>query len=99
MRVRGSSATFADATILSGRRDADGTNGPGGGGRKVEELHRRQRAESQRQLDELFARSKFKSAAEALGALADVFGSDEELEEFGRYIRRMRDEERARYRD
>jgi hypothetical protein len=67
--------------------------------RQLEELHRRQRAESQRQLDELFARSKFKNGLEALEALADLFGSDEELEEFGRHIRRMRDEELARYRE
>lgn len=68
--------------------------------RKVQELHRRQRAESQRELDVLFARkSKYKNGAEALQALAEVFGSDEELEAFGRHIRQQRDEELARYRD
>ena len=67
--------------------------------RQLEELHRRQRAESRRQLDELFARSKFKNGAEMLQAFRDLFDSDEEMEEFGRYIRRMREEERARYRD
>jgi hypothetical protein len=67
--------------------------------RQLEELHRRRRAESQRELDELFARSKFKNGLEMLQALADLFESDEELEEFGRHIRRMRDEELARYRD
>ena len=67
--------------------------------RQLEQLHRRQRAESQRQLDELFARSKFKNGLEMLRTLADLFESDEELEEFGRHIRRMRDEELARYRD
>jgi hypothetical protein len=67
--------------------------------RQLEELHRRQRAESQRQLDELVARSKFKNGAEMLDALADLFGSDEELEAFRLHIRRMRDEELARYRD
>jgi hypothetical protein len=67
--------------------------------RQLEDLHRRQRAESQRELDELVARSKFKNGLEMLEALADLFESDEELEEFGRHIRRMRDEELARYRD
>ena len=43
--------------------------------RQLAELHRRQRAESQRQPDELFARSKFKNGAEMLDALADLFGS------------------------
>jgi hypothetical protein len=67
--------------------------------RQLEELHRRRRAESQRQLDELVARSKFKNGAEMLQAFRDLFDSDEEMEEFGLYIRRMREEERARYRD
>jgi hypothetical protein len=30
---------------------------------------------------------------------SDLFDSDEELEAFGRHIRRMRDEELARYHD
>ena len=67
--------------------------------RKVKELHRRQRAESQRELDELFARSGFKNGAEALQAFRDLFDSDEEMEEFGDYLQQMREEERARYRD
>jgi hypothetical protein len=67
--------------------------------RQVEELHRRQREESQRELDELFARSGFKNGAEALQAFRDLFDSDEEMEEFGDYLRQMRGEERARYRD
>ena len=67
--------------------------------RKVEELHRRQREESQRELDEMFARSGFKNGAEALQAFRDLFDSDEEMEEFGDYLQQMREEERARYRD
>ena len=67
--------------------------------RRLEELHRRQRAESQRELDELFARSGFKNGAEALQAFRDLFDSDEEMEEFGDCIEQMREEERARYRD
>jgi hypothetical protein len=67
--------------------------------RKVKELHQRQRAESQRQLDELFARSGFKNGAEALPAFRDLFDSDEEMEEFGDYLQQMREEEHARYRD
>ena len=67
--------------------------------RRVEELHRRQREESQRELDQLFAQSGFKDGAEALQAFRDLFDSDEEMEEFGRYIQQMREEERARYRD
>jgi hypothetical protein len=62
--------------------------------RKVEELHRRQR-----ELDELFERSGFKTGAEALQAFRDLFDSDEEMEEFGDYLQQMREEERARYRD
>jgi hypothetical protein len=67
--------------------------------RRVEELHRRQREESQRELEQLFARSGFKDGAEALQAFRDLFDSDEEMEEFGLYIQQMREEERARYRD
>jgi hypothetical protein len=66
--------------------------------RRVKELHQRQRAESQRELDELFARSGFKNGAEALQAFRDLFDSDEEMEEFGDYLQQMREEERARYR-
>ena len=67
--------------------------------RRVEELHRRQEAESRRKLDELFARSGFKNGAEALQAFGDLFDSDEEAEEFADYLQQMREEERARYRD
>ena len=67
--------------------------------RKVKELHRRQRAESQCELDELFARSGFKNGAEMLQAFRDLFDSDEEMEEFGDYLQQMREAERARYRD
>jgi hypothetical protein len=55
------------------------------------------RAAYRRELDEQFKRkSKYKNGAEALAALRDLFESEEELEAFGRYIRRMREEERAR---
>jgi len=67
--------------------------------RKVKELHRRQRAESQRELDKLLAQSGFKNGAEALQAFRDLFDSDEEMEEFGDYLQQMREAERARYRD
>ena len=67
--------------------------------RKVEELHRQQHEESQRELEEIFARSGFKNGGEALQAFRDLFDSDEEMEEFGLYIQQMREEERARYRD
>ena len=67
--------------------------------RKVKKLHRRQRAESQRELDKLFARSGFKNGAEMLQAFRDLFDSDEEMEEFGDYLQQMREAERARFRD
>jgi hypothetical protein len=67
--------------------------------RRVEELHRRQREESQRELDELFARSGFKNGTEALQAFGDLFDSDEEAEAFADLLAQMREEERARYRD
>jgi hypothetical protein len=67
--------------------------------RKVKELHRRQRAESQRELDKLLAQSGFKNGAEALQAFRDLFDSDEEMEEFGDYLQQMREAERARFRD
>ena len=41
----------------------------------------------------------FRNGAEMLQAWRDLFDSDEEMEEFGRYIQQMREEERARYRD
>jgi hypothetical protein len=67
--------------------------------RKVEELHRQQREESKRELEEIFARSGFKNGGEALQAFRDLFDSDEEMEEFGLYVQQMREDERARYRD
>lgn len=41
----------------------------------------------------------FRNGAEMLQAWRDLFDSDEEMEEFGRYVQQMREEERARYRD
>jgi hypothetical protein len=87
------------ATIPFERRDAMKETDLAELNRKVEELHRRQREESQRELDELFARSGFRNGAEALQAFRDLFDSDEEMEEFGDYLQQMREEERARYRD
>jgi hypothetical protein len=55
------------------------------------------RAEYRRELDEQFKRkNRYQNGAEALEALRDLFESEEELEEFGLYIRRMREEESAR---
>jgi hypothetical protein len=57
-------------------------------------------AEYRRQVYEQAARkTKYKNAAEALQAFRDLFDSDEEMEEFGDYLRQMREEERARYRN
>jgi hypothetical protein len=67
--------------------------------RKVAELHRQQREESARELEEAVARSKYKNAEEALQAFGDLFDSDEEAREFADHIQQMREEERARYRD
>jgi hypothetical protein len=44
-------------------------------------------------------RTGFKNGAEAMQAFRDLFDSDEEMEEFGLYVQRMREEERARFRD
>jgi hypothetical protein len=44
-------------------------------------------------------KDKFKNGAEALQAFRDLFDSDEEMEEFGRYLQEEREKERARYRD
>jgi hypothetical protein len=41
----------------------------------------------------------FKNGAEMLQAWRDLFDSDDEMEEFGLSLQRMREEERARYRD
>jgi hypothetical protein len=59
-------------------------------------------AESRRRLFEEVERKKaggVQNGAEALEAFRNLFESDKEMEEFGRYIQRMREEERARYRD
>ena len=69
---------------------------------EMNERERRQLAESRREFDELFERKKrtgFKNGAEAMQAFRDLFDSDEEMEEFGLYVQRMREEERARYRN
>jgi hypothetical protein len=69
---------------------------------EMNERERRELAESRRELDELFERKKrtgFKNGAEAMRAFRDLFDSDEEMEEFGLYVQRMREEERARYGD
>jgi hypothetical protein len=67
---------------------------------ELSELDLQQRAEYRRQLDEEFKRKdKFKNGAEALQAFRDLFDSDEEMEEFGRYLQEEREKERARYRD
>jgi hypothetical protein len=64
---------------------------------ELSERDRQLRAEYRRELDEQFKRkNRYKNGAEALEALRDLFESEEELEAFGRYIRRMREEERAR---
>jgi hypothetical protein len=63
----------------------------------------REQAEDRRQLLEEVERKKqaggFQNGAEALQAFRDLFDSDEEMEEFGDYLQKMREEERARYRD
>jgi hypothetical protein len=41
----------------------------------------------------------FNNGLEALKAFRDLFGSDEEMIEFAELLQRMREEERARYRD
>ena len=69
---------------------------------EMSELDRKQRAEYRRELDEQFERKKrtgFKNGAEALQVFRDLFDSDEEMEEFGRYLQQEREKERARYRD
>ena len=69
---------------------------------ELSELQLRRRAEYRRWLDEEFERKKktgFKNGAEMLQAFRDLFDSDEEMEEFGNVVQRVREEERARYRD
>jgi hypothetical protein len=64
---------------------------------ELSERDRQLRAEYRRELDEQFKRkNRYKNGVEALEALRDLFESEEEPEAFGRYIRRMREEERAR---
>jgi hypothetical protein len=67
---------------------------------ELTEAQLQRRAEYRRELDELFKqKDKFKNGAEALQAFRDLFDSDEEMEEFGRYLQEEREKERARYRD
>jgi hypothetical protein len=42
---------------------------------------------------------RFKTVAEMLKAWRDLFDSDEEMEELGRCVQKMREEERSCYRD
>jgi hypothetical protein len=67
---------------------------------ELTEGQKQRRAEYRREIDELFrTKDKEENGAEALRAFRDLFDSDEEIEEFGRYLQQMREEERARYRD
>jgi hypothetical protein len=67
---------------------------------ELTEARLQRRAEYRREVDELFKRkNKYKNGAEALQAFRDLFDSDEEMEEFGRYLQEEREKERARYRD
>jgi hypothetical protein len=67
---------------------------------ELNEREQEQLAESRRQIHELFEpKDKFTNGAEALQEFRNLFDSDEEMEEFGRCIQQMREEERARYRD
>jgi len=87
-----SSPTVAAATILPGRRDANGdrSRDPAtaggiptrGGGTAAEDRS-----------------PAVRNGLELLQAWRDLFDSDEEMEEFGQYIQQMREKERARYRD
>ena len=63
---------------------------------ELTEAQLQRRAEYRRQLDEEFKRkTKYKNGAEALQAFRDLFDSDEEMEEFGRYLQQERENERA----
>jgi hypothetical protein len=70
---------------------------------ELNEKHRREQVERRRRLLEEVERKKraggFQNGAEMLQAFRDLFASDEEMEEFGDYLRQMREEERALYRD
>jgi hypothetical protein len=67
------------------------------------EAQLRRREENRRRLLEEVERKKqaggFQNGAEALQALSDLFGSDEESEAFERHVQQQREQERARYRD
>jgi len=82
----------AGATILHERRDADGDtirDPEGAGG-----VHPGGRGGAAAE-----GSSPFKNGAEALQAFRDLFDSDEEMDEFADLLERLREEERARYRD
>jgi hypothetical protein len=70
---------------------------------ELTEAELQRRDENRRRLEEKVERKKqaggFQNGAEALQALSDLFGSDEESEAFERHVRQQREEERARYRD
>jgi hypothetical protein len=70
---------------------------------ELSEKDLRRQAEYRRRLYEEVERKKraggFQNGAEALQAFRDLFDSDEEMEEFGDYLRQMREKQRARYRD
>jgi hypothetical protein len=88
----GSYRVGAAATIVAGRRM------PMAGDAETE----RRQEEYLQLAEELQRRNgvpRFKNGAEMLQAWRDLFDSDEEMEEFGRYVQQMREEERARYRD
>jgi ATP-dependent RNA circularization protein (DNA/RNA ligase family) len=88
-------AVLAGATILAERRDAMKI-----GDWELNEHELEQLAESRRQLNELFEqKDKVSNGAKALQEFRDLFDSDEEMEEFGLFLQRLREEERARFRD
>ena len=67
---------------------------------ELTEAQLQRRAEFRREVDELFKRKdNDKNGAEALQDFRDLFDSDQEMEEFGRYLQQEREKERARYRD
>jgi hypothetical protein len=67
---------------------------------ELTEARLQRRAEYRREVDELFKRKdKDKNGAEALQDFRDLFDSDQEMEEFGRYLQEEREKECARYRD
>jgi hypothetical protein len=69
---------------------------------ELSEKDQRDRAEYRRLVDEEFERRNrtgFKNGEEMLQAFRDLFDSDEEMDEFADLLERLREEERARYRD